>query len=420
MKIAVLLFSGLLLGCHGHPLTIPEQADAGTPPIQDASPSPADLTPIIEAPYPAPHPDLPQVVSQGGPILAAPQFVAVTFDEDPLRDQLESFVEAIGGTEYWKTIASEYGVGAATYAGAVHLKGPAPAMLADDPSDLSNPDTIAGWLAAQLDGTHTDWPAPVKDSTLYVVFYPESTVVTLTGSRGDSQSCMGFGAYHSEALLPSGDPVPYAVVPRCGRGAKDLATVTSSTSHEMVEAATDPYPGFDPAYSNVDKDHIAWAIFGGGENADMCTGTDRITPTGFDYVVQRNWSNQAAKAGHNPCVPAPDEVYFNAGVVIKDKISITGGRVGGVRIPVGKSKTVEVDLFSDRPTDGEWNVSIGSFRGSNNLSASLDRDTGRNGDKLMLTITVNQPNTGRFGAGLVTLVSTLGNRRTTWPFFVGQ
>ena len=57
-----------------------------------------------------------------------------------------------------------------------------------------------------------------------------------------------------------------------------------------------------------------WAFLG-GEVGDLCVsyrGDDSYTESG--YVVQRSWSNKAAAASHNPCVPAPDpssQPYFN-------------------------------------------------------------------------------------------------------------
>src|SRR5262249_39975352 len=112
--------------------------------------------------------------------------------------------------------------------------------------------------------------------------------------------------------------VAYAVIPRCGNfgNLTGLDAVTAAESHELIESATDPYPMYDPAYDRLDDDHYYWSsTLGGAETGDMCAQN----PTAFTrfselpYIVQRTWSNQAALAGHDPCVPPiPDTVYFSA------------------------------------------------------------------------------------------------------------
>ena len=79
--------------------------------------------------------------------------------------------------------------------------------------------------------------------------------------------------------------------------------------------------------------------------------------------MQRTWSNKAAPAGHDPCVPAlPGEVYFNAAPVLNDNITVDvigqTSRCKGVKIAVGETKTIEIDLFSDAATGGPWTVAV--------------------------------------------------------------
>jgi len=62
----------------------------------------------------------------------------------------------------------------------------------------------------------------------------------------------------------------------------------------------------------------------------------------------------------------------------------------GVKLSAGQSKTIELDLYSDAPT-APWTVSAldvtsAFFGGQTALSFSFDKNTGQNGDKLMLTI----------------------------------
>ena len=97
----------------------------------------------------------------------------------------------------------------------------------------------------------------------------------------------------------------------------------------------------------------------------------------------------------------------------------------GVVIPVGGSATVEVDLFSDGPTNGPitvkagdlLNMSYGAYGIAKSLAFAWDRTQGVNGEKLHVTVTVTD---GSFlgGAHAFTIIATNGNRRQAWPGLV--
>jgi hypothetical protein len=136
----------------------------------------------------------------------------------------------------------------------------------------------------------------------------------------------------------------------------------------------------------------------------MCeTAKASFQPLLGTYWVQRTWSNVSAAAGHDPCVPVMATPYVEAMTNLPD-ISIDDGQGGafttrGVTVPVGQSKTVEVDLYADAPT-ADWTVvpvdAVSTFeKTSPELSFQLDRTTGNNGDKLQLTIT--RLKSGSFG-----------------------
>jgi hypothetical protein len=75
-----------------------------------------------------PHPptgELPIVPYQGGALIAAPQIVLVTWDEDS-RAQMEADVQWLIDTSYLSTVAAEYGIGNMTLLAAPHLPSPAP------------------------------------------------------------------------------------------------------------------------------------------------------------------------------------------------------------------------------------------------------------------------------------------------------
>jgi hypothetical protein len=320
----------------------------------------------------------------------------------------------------------EYGVGAATATAAVMLTETAPALI--DDSDIQT------WLAGKLNGNDMAWP--VADSnTVYVLHYPAGTTITSMGPMGTEKSCQAFGGYHSNITLDPnhGDQnVAYAVVPRCGdfNGFTGVDAVTAAESHELLEASTDPYPQVEPAYASCDDAHLYWLFaLGGGETGDMCAQFPGAFTEfdGLPYLVQRTWSNAAAKAGHDPCVPAlQGEVYFNAAPVLKDNIVLSDmGQtlsMKGVKIPVGQTKTIEIDLFSDGDTGGPWEVEASDFSallgGSSNMDLSLDRTSGQNGEKLHLTITVNSANS--YHSEIFMLKSKLNGQENLWVGLVGN
>jgi hypothetical protein len=369
--------------------------------------------------YPAPHPAAPQVVDYGGPVLHNPNFVPVFFANDDAATvtALKDFDAKVGGSAYWAANTVEYFIAPATSS--------APIDLAEDAPTAIDDTAIQTWLADKL----TNDPAfPMPDGkNLYILHYPVTTNITLQGSG----SCSAFGGYHSN-LSWSGQDVAYAVIPRCPNfgNMSVLDATTATESHEMLEAATDPYPMSNPAYTIMDNNHLYWLrILGGGETGDMCAQFESsyITPADVGYLVQRSWSNKAAGQSHDPCVPAPvGQAYFNAVPVLSDTITakIQGQSipVKGVQIALNETKTIDVDLFSDGDTGGAWDVeaidAATLFGQPAHLDLSLDRTSGQNGEKLHLTITVNS--TGMSKTETFILHSTKNGVKNIWIGIVGN
>ncbi|MGH7329482.1 MAG: hypothetical protein ACREJX_14140, partial [Polyangiaceae bacterium] len=176
----------------------------------------------------------------------------------------------------------------------------------------------------------------------------------------------------------------------------------------------------------VDDNHIIWEfLLGGGEVSDMCAQalTSYYSPADLGSTVTRSWSNKAAKAGHDPCVPTDGTPYFNSMPLLNEDVSVGGqGTSKGVTIAVGATKTIEVDLFSDAPTTGPWTVTAedsSALTGDTpELVMTWDRLTGVNGEKLHLTITVDHAS--QYGAEGFIIESTLGDRTNTWAGLVGN
>lgn len=393
--------------------------DAGV--LADSGPMP-DTSIDAAFSYPAPFPAPPVAVDSGGPVLASPKIVPVYFSNDDasVDATLVDFTTKIGSTTYW-TALSEYGVGPATCGSSVALVEAAPSTIDDS--------AIQTWLAGKLDANDPAWPA-ADANTVYVLFYPATTTITI----GGASSCSAFGGYHNSVQLDAShgsQNVAYAVLPRCATfgSLTGLDAGTAAASHELVEAATDPYPNVSPAYAQVDGPDLAWALtFGGGEIGDLCAQQTSSFTKFADlpsYTVQRFWSNTSAAAGHDPCVPSlPGEVYFQSAPVLPDMITFQGGPspLKGVRIPVGQSKVISLDLFSDAPTSGPWTVRALDFAqitgGTPKLSFALDRTSGQNGDVLNLTITAMA--SSQYGLEPFVIESMLGSADSLWIGVVGN
>ncbi|HTJ40706.1 MAG TPA: hypothetical protein VL463_01380 [Kofleriaceae bacterium] len=362
----------------------------------------------------APHPGVPQVKDLGGGVTTAPVIVPIFFTgDDTMKGEMEPFFTAIATSDYWHQTTSEYGVGDAT----VHAS-----IVATDTPPTTD-DALQQFLQQNLDGTHAEWPAP-DDNTIYAVYLPSG--VSLSTPWGSS--CQSFGGYHSETALTGGQKVIYALMPRCGGG---LDALTGVTSHEFVEAATDPHPFTAPAMADMDAEHYIWADTPGAELGDMCeyvrSAEQRLVG---NFVVQRSWSNASAAAGHDPCVPAMSTPYIAAAPVLTDDVSINfpqewGGPVAskGVTIPVGQSKTIDVALFSDAET-ADFTVTaydVGNILqgASPNLTFAWDSQTGNNGAIRKLTITNKKA--GQYG-GNEFVISARSNNTTVslWWGFVAD
>jgi hypothetical protein len=347
-------------------------------------------------------------------VLANPKLMSISFSNDTASvvTALDSFVGTVGNTSYWTATTSEYGVGVPTVATPVHLAEAAPTNITDN--------GVQSWLKAKIAANAF---GAATSSTLYVIFYPSSTTIDYHGLI----SCQSFGGYHGSVTLPGNMPVAYAVVPRCTSfgGMTQMQTTTTSTSHEIIEAVTDPYTESDPAYQHVDLDHIIWEMMLIGEVGDLCAQDPEAdyTPAGYSFMVQRTWSNKAAAAGKDPCQPSlPNDVYFNSVPVMNDSVPFlfqgqqTGLTTKGVHIPLNTSKTIDVNLFSEGPTGGPWNV-FAQPATQGTLNFSWNKSSGSNGDVLHLTITALAHEQSTGGAAFF-IISQRGNTQRMYLGFV--
>ncbi|HEY8078619.1 MAG TPA: hypothetical protein VIF62_31025 [Labilithrix sp.] len=381
--------------------------------------------------YPAAHPSMPEVQNLGGATLAHPKIVPIFFPGVSYRDQVVDYASKIGASKYWSAVGTEYGVGPAEAQMAIDiLDAPAAAILDDE---------IKAWLTSRFDGTHPEFGDTPVDGAIYTLYYPSTTTISLTAPPtvdagadaghhyGGGTSCRGFGGYHDDVIY-DGKHISYAVIPECAKFGPltGVDVVTGTSSHEWIEAATDPSPNWAPAYASVDDDHLAWQyVLGAGEVGDMCAQYDSsfYKDPEIGYFVQRSWSNAAAKAGSEPCVPAAStNPYFNAAPVFKDEIAVTTGDTKGVKVPVGATKSFDLVLFSSAPTSGPWDVKVSTLGNSMTpaVEFTLDKTSGVNGDVIHVMVKADTAASSRLGATPFIIESTLGGDTNYWAGLVGN
>lgn len=309
--------------------------------------------------FPAFPADVGQLQIHSQNLIASPKVVTLTWDGDANFASYETFGDEIGASTYWRTAVREYGVGAGSGAGHVHL-GAAPATLTD--SQVED-------LVAQHAETDTSWPA-FDEQNIYVMYLPTSIQFTSNGAN----ACDTLAGYHDSHKFADGKRGVFAVIAQNCRAASDppLADyATSTAAHEIAEASTDPYPGTsDEALTDWDDAHgWAWDLLRikqgeDGENGDACDFyKDSVYTERADlpFAVQRLWSNASAAAGRDPCVPAPDRAYINVVPQGLDAVSVLVNRkkvaTRGLLVQPGKTRSIALGFASDRPT-GAWNITV--------------------------------------------------------------
>jgi hypothetical protein len=322
-------------GDAGQPGDAGDAGDAGQPPdagdAGDAGEPPdAGDGGFVEASHDA----FPQIPYGGGPVLTHPALVTITFPNLAVTAQAQGFDDWIAASSWLVTVGAEYGVG----------DGPPPEDVELDagPPPWTGPSDIAAFLEGCFDAGAL--PAPVADGgQLYLLYLASNTPL-----KGICSSVLGFhdrGDYQGVAFA-------YAVIPDCPEsvtGFPDLENLELVASHEIVEAATNPY---SKGWELTDKSNPWWAP-GFGEVADVCEGQIWQDPDAGWYT-QLIWSNQQAALGTgSPCVPLPTTPYFNVSPQPDSPITIDAGSslaipiTGWSTAPVQPWNLIEMAYFGD-------------------------------------------------------------------------
>ena len=410
----------LLAACGDHTMvdtiTVPPPgggtADAALPPATDADASTPDAP---DAAAPTLASVMPQIRTGSGPTLATPKAIVISFPGDPNAAAYESATSTIASSAYWKETTSEYGVGPLAALAPVHLQASAPAAVSDA--------QIQAILQRAINNPANAFPTP-DTSTIYTILIPNGTAAT--GAQGGT-ACGpgGFAGYHRSFTLTNGTTIAYAVIVECQAN----IAMTRTLAHELAEAATDPFAtSSQPAYVGVGPRDLGYVVGStlGSEVGDMCETTPVYLLPTENMKLARIWSNGAASAGHNPCLPVPPgEAWFFALPSASPPDQVTGTRpkgsmpaIGGAGFAVanGASRIVSLGLLSD-PGTAPWTIAVHAVTEAGLVTFALDRSTGQAGDVLQLTITA----VGDVSGGVPFAIdSTLGATTHTWLGVVGS
>jgi hypothetical protein len=296
---------------------------------------------VTEEPFtPAPAAPLPLMPMNGAGLISKVNLVTVTFSDSADDPEVNAIGEDLVTSEWYLTIAKDYGLSAGTHQ---HVRLPLPSPdLVYDAADVLRV-VAAGHLPSHGDG-----------QDLYMFFFTPHTAYLASQAEA--------GGWHSTVMAGT-LRVPYAIIKPSCSGSAGAAFVAA---HELIEAATDSGNGdrFDFSQSEV---------------GDLCDG--RYTSTA-GYVLPTIWSNVAAAAGADPCIPASGAPFFDVGVA-----------PGGPQvIAPGSSLTLTVTGWSTAPV-GDWRVGGATTTqvspegdGAKSFTVTFPDDLINNGKRLPLTI----------------------------------
>lgn len=344
---------------------------------------------FVEGPH-EPFPDMP---NNGGPVLATPTLVTITFAGYAYASEGAALDTYLAGSDWLATVGADYKVGKGTHYGQVSLSQPAP-TTADETSvpKLLEPLFQDGTLPA---------PATLTDA-VYILLLPSTTTVSFFGFPFCGPGGLSSGGFHYEGTYQS-TKYAFAVINACDDSANAFQDITPTVAHELIEAMTDPFPYTAPGYAIVDPAN-PWTATLDGEVADMC---EIIAPvTEGMYSLPRIWSPTAAAAG-SPCIPDPPMPFFDASVSPNKAVFVAAG----------DSTTFEVQGWSTAPMS-DWKLDVYSF-GDFDVGGTLGAKTIGNGGTTTLTLSVPKGTPpGKLGLALLYSYVDLDTKFNYWPVVI--
>jgi hypothetical protein len=228
----------------------------------------------LHIPKPVEAPATTEFTYRGGPLLANVEVFTVFWGDawqapgSSLPQQLNDFFDFILSSPLIDQLneysTPKFSIGRGQRTGTLNVSTPPDKTLEDRAIQLLIEQNI----------NSGDLPK-ANPNTLYFLFLPEGVTV----EQGGSASCQAFCGYHDSF----GENIFYAVMPYpgcpgCTGGLSVLDALTSTSSHELCEAITDPIPG------------QGWYHDENGEIGDVCAWkTRKLGP----YTIQLEWSNRA-------------------------------------------------------------------------------------------------------------------------------
>lgn len=341
----------------------------------------------------AKHTAFPVIPKFGGPVLASPQIVTITYAGYKFTPDVEAFGDFVVSSDWITAVGADYGFAQGTHLAKVQLPDAAPATMSDDELQM--------FIAAKLaDGTLPK-PAGNPNDYLYIFYFPKTTKFKRVDGAASCTTFLGFhNGYYSGPTR-----VAYAVIADCGAqpGVPELGVITSTASHELAEAASDPLPYNNPAFNFGSGNSMDPWHFWGSENGDICAGVDYKHPSG--NWLQRSWSNANAKLSLDPCVPP---AQADASV-----FSVSASPSTLQAVNPGQAVTFKLTGWSTKER-ADWSLSYSIWRADFLPKIALGATTINNGGTTDLTLTV--PNAAPSGSlFLMTVESKSGTDVHPWP-----
>jgi hypothetical protein len=260
---------------------------------------------------PAAHQSLPPMEANGISPLTAPQLVTLSYAGYESSYPVGSYADWLVTSPWLQTVGAPYGIGTGSHID-VQLAASGPSSTTVQDSDIQS--FIWNYVS---DAGSLPHPSGTSPSTIYMIYYPQDVTIS-AGTTGTS--CAEFGGYHSSFTDGNGTVWVYAVIPTCANFEPGLTTqqdLEFSTSHEFIEAATDPSfnQSTEASGYTLEWDYTdSWA-FDLQEVADVCVGAPLVT-YGSD-LAQEVWGVVGSSdADSPPCSPWPSgAVYYNVSPV---------------------------------------------------------------------------------------------------------
>jgi hypothetical protein len=216
----------------------------------------------------------PKLTYRGGPLISTVDVFTAFWGTDwlaaeaPLLTQINNFFLYVLNSALMDQLG-EYSVPSASI-GHGSLSGTA-TITDKQPGTLVTDAQIQSLIQTEISSGVLPKTTP---NSLYFLYLPPGVDVDLGGQH----SCSAFCGYHDSF----GASIYYAVMPYpgcagCAGGLQVLDALTSTSSHELCEAVTDPLPG------------QGWYDDTNGEIGDICAWQTKKLD---QWTVQSEWSNQ--------------------------------------------------------------------------------------------------------------------------------